>query len=438
MEKRRLFAAMVGVDGARAWLESTKSNGMSLGLENTASAIAALELPRPAYETVHVAGSNGKGTTVATLGAALNRADLSHVAFTSPHLVRVEERVRVNGRPVAAVVFDNALAKVHAMAATTGLPLTFFESTLLVALVVAADEQPNVLLLETGLGGRLDATRTVPADVAVITSLSLEHTEILGATLDAIAGEKAAIARPGKPMIVRSVNHKAARERVHEVAQTAGHSIVEDATGPADLHWVKVPDGATYFDEANLLAAAVWAHLVCAEKSPYPQVRALQWPGRMHEIYSEDSGNTWLLEGAHNPSGMQVSCNELMDDPRWKQPWTLLLGSTPQKDMGAMLAPLVDMCKQHPPEAIVLTEPQFGRYPGVPCTALEGVLRNQGVEVSASFPQPDDAVAWIESRQTNGAAAHSVLCIGSLYLQGNVLVALGADDDQTLAIVAKD
>ena len=114
-------------------------------------------------------------------------------------------------------------------------------------------------------------------------------------------------------------------------------------------------------------------------------------------FYSEDSGNTWLLEGAHNPSGMQVSCNELMDDPRWKQPWTLLLGSTPQKDMGAMLAPLVDMCKQHPPEAIVLTEPQFGRYPGVPCTALEGVLRNQGVEVSAAFPQPDDAVAWIES-----------------------------------------
>ena len=74
----------------------------------------------------------------------------------------------------------------------------------------------------------------------------------------------------------------------------------------------------------------------------------------------------------------------------------------------------------------------------MPCTALEEVLRNQGVEVSASFPQPDDAVAWIESRQTHGGAAHSVLCIGSLYLQGNVLVALGADDDQTLAIVAKD
>ena len=180
MEKRRLFSAMVDVNDARAWLESTKNKGMALGLENTASAIAALELPQPAYETVHVAGSNGKGTTVATLGAALNRANLSHVAFTSPHLVRVEERVRINGRPVPAVVFDDALAKVHAIATTADLPLTFFESTLMVALVIAADQQPNVLLLETGLGGRLDATRAVPADVAVITSLSLEHTEILG------------------------------------------------------------------------------------------------------------------------------------------------------------------------------------------------------------------------------------------------------------------
>ena len=293
-------------------------------------------------------------------------------------------------------------------------------------------------MLETGLGGRLDATRTVPADIAVITSLSLEHTEILGATLDAIAGEKAAIARPGKPMIVRAVNHKAARQRVGEVAQTAGHPVVEDAIGPADLHWVEIPDGATYFDEANLLAAAVWGHLVCAENTPYAKVRALQWPGRMHELHSERSGNTWLLEGAHNPSGMEVSCSELMDDPRWKDPWTLLLGSTPQEDMDAMLAPLVDLCKQHPPAAIVLTEPQFGRYPGVPCEALEEALRSQGIQVTASFPEPAEAVAWIESQEGGGEGPRHVLCIGSLYLQGNVLTALGADDDQTLAIVAKE
>ena len=438
MEKRRSFATMVDAQPARAWLESTKSKGMALGLANTAKAIAALGLPSPTYETVHVAGSNGKGTTVATLGAALTAAGLQHIAFTSPHLVRVEERVRLNGTPVASATFDEALARVHSMATTEGITLTFFEATLLVALVVAADRQPDVVLLETGLGGRLDATRTVPADVAVITSLSLEHIDILGDTLEAIAGEKAAIARPGKPLIVRAVHDPAARARIESVAKNAGHLTIEGTQGPASLHWVEVPNGATYFDEANLLAAATWKHLTCADAVDWPEIRGLRWPGRMQEIHTKGSGNVWLLEGAHNPSGMEVSCRELMDDPRWTKPWVLLLGSTPQADMEAMLSPLVDLCQQHPPAAVVLTEPQFGRYPGVPCATLEAVLRDRGLETTASFPQPDDAVAWIEGQADELGVAHNVLSIGSLYLQGNVLQALGADDDEALAIVAKD
>ena len=206
MEKGRPFAHMVEAENARAWLESTKERGMALGLEHTARAIEALGLPAPAYETVHVAGSNGKGTTVAALGSALHRIGCRYLSFTSPHLVRVEERVRLDGRPVSTAVFDAALADVHAMAARTGLSLTFFEVTLLVALVVAADQRPDVLVLETGLGGRLDATRAVPADLAIITSLSLEHTDVLGETLEAIAAEKAAIARPMKPMFVRDLS----------------------------------------------------------------------------------------------------------------------------------------------------------------------------------------------------------------------------------------
>lgn len=438
MEKRWLFMPMVDAQPARAWLESTKSKGMALGLDNTARAMAALDLPPPTYETVHVAGSNGKGTTVATLGAALKAAGLRHVAFTSPHLVRVEERVRIEGTPVDSAVFDEALARVHAMAVRTGITLTFFEATLLVALVFTAEQQPDVLLLETGLGGRLDATRAVPSDVAVITSLSLEHTDLLGETLEAIAGEKAAIARPGKPLIVRAVGDPAARARIEDIANNAGNLTIDGTQGPAALHWVEVPDDATYFDEANMLAAAVWEQIKCADAGTWMDIRGLRWPGRMQEIRGKGSGDIWLLEGAHNPSGMEVSCRELMDDARWTQPWVLLLGSTPQTDMEAMLSPLVNLCKQHPPAAVVLTEPQFGRYPGVPCEALEAALLDQGVETTASFPQPDDAVAWIERRADEVGATHNVLCIGSLYLQGNVLQALGADDNEALAIVAKD
>jgi len=426
---------MVDGQGIRAWLESTKQKGMALGLENTALAIAELDLPRAEYETVHVAGSNGKGTTVATLGAALGLANIDHVSFTSPHLVRVEERIRFNGRPVDAAQFDEALAAVHAMVERTHISLTFFEATLLIALVVASHLSIKVLLLETGLGGRLDATRAVHADVAVITSLSLEHTDILGDTLVAIAGEKAAIARPGRPLVVRYVEDPSVQQCIEECASTTYEPGMEDPMPSAALEWVEVDEKATYHDEANAMAAATWAHLKCAENTAYPVIRGLRWPGRMHEVRSPTvEGMTYLLEGAHNPSGMLASCAQLAQQKRWLEPWALLLGSTPQSDMQAMLEPLVNLCQAFPPAAVVLTEPQFGRYPGVPCKELKAALLALGIESTVMFSEPKEAVRWMES---GASKVTTVLCIGSLYLQGNLLNILGADSDADLAVVVE-
>ena len=426
---------MVAPNAWRAWLESTKKRGMALGLSNTQNALRELNLSPPDFETVHVAGSNGKGTTIATLSAALSAASIDHVAFTSPHLIRVEERIRLNGRPVSSARFDEGLSKVHEMVERTGIELTFFETTFLVAMVIADLEPVQALLLETGLGGRLDATRVASADVALVTALSLEHTEILGETLEAIAGEKAAIARPGRPLLVRDVSEAAARKRIEEVAQNAGLEAIDEAAGPARLQWVEIEAGVSYFEEAKALASAAWTHLSCAEKTPFPSTRALRWPGRMHDVPSpSQNGLTYLLEGAHNPSGMEASCAQLQAQPRWQEPWALLLGSTPQRDMKVMLAPLVDLCKARPPVVVVLTEPQFGRYPGVPCEDIETTLLEAGVETTASFQLPEKAVEWFE---TQDHGAKTVLSIGSLYLQGNVLVALGADTDEGLAIVAK-
>ncbi len=427
---------MVAEQDLRAWLESTKEKGMALGLENTSLAIAELGLPTPEYETVHVAGSNGKGTTVATLGAALGSAHINHLSFTSPHLVRIEERIRFNGRPVETTQFNEALSMVYGMVERTQISLTFFEATLLIALVAASRLPVRVLLLETGLGGRLDATRAVPADVAVITSLSLEHTDILGETLVAIAAEKAAIARPGKPLVVRHVEDSAVQRCIEACANTTLESTTEAAALPARLEWVHVQRAATYHEEANAMAKAAWAHLKCAETIDYPVIRGLRWPGRMHELSSPTlKGVTYLLEGAHNPSGMLAACAQLKKQERWREPWTLLFGSTPQIDMHTMLEPLTELCDAFPPAAIVLTEPQFGRYPGVPCTELKVAFNTLGLENAVLFAQPKDAVQWIES-----GAVHSttVLCIGSLYLLGNVLNILGADSDDDLAVVVEN
>ena len=427
---------MVAHKELRAWLDGTKSKGMALGLANTQRALEELQLSHPSYETVHVAGSNGKGTAVAMLSAALSTVDVDHLAFTSPHLVRVEERIRLNGRPVSSQRFDEGLRRVHDMVQRSGIQLTFFEVTFLVAMVVAELASISVLLLETGLGGRLDATRVAPADVALVTALSLEHTEVLGNTLEAIAGEKAAIARPRRPLVVRAVSEPAVKQRIEEAAREAGVPDVDQATGAAHLEWVDVPLDETYFNEAKALAAAVWKHLTCAETNEFPKFRGLKWPGRMQDVPSPTrSEMSYLLEGAHNPSGMEASCALLEPQTRWSDPWLLLLGCTPQTDLRLMLHPLMDMCKRHAPVAVVLTEPQFGRYPGVPCDDIEAVLVDHGVRATAKFSQPEMAVNWIES-ETHGA--RTVLCIGSLYLQGNVLSALNADSDEGLAIVAKE
>ena len=427
---------MVASNAWRSWLEDTKKRGMALGLANTQQALFELKLPSPNFETVHVAGSNGKGTTVATLSAALSACNVDHLAFTSPHLVRVEERIRINGRPVSSARFDEGLRRVHEMVERTGIHLTFFETTFLVAMVIADLEAVQVVLLETGLGGRLDATRVAGADIAVVTALSLEHTEILGETLEAIAGEKAAIARPGHPLIVRDVNDSKARRRIEEVAHNAGFQGIDEAVGPAHLQWVEIGAAATYFEEARALASAAWSHLSCAEKTLFPSIRALRWPGRMQEVPSPSrNGLTYLLEGAHNPSGMESSCAQLRQETRWDEPWCLLLGSTPQSNMEAMLRPLVDFCTLHPPVAVVVTEPQFGRYPGVPCDDIETALLSAGLETTAKFPLPEDAVEWLEMQDDE---AKTVLSIGSLYLQGNVLTALRADTDEGLTIVAKE
>ena len=302
---------------------------MALGLENTARAVAEMQFSAPTYETVHVAGSNGKGTTVARLSAALSSAGIDHLAFTSPHLVRVEERVRHNGRPVDATTFDEALVQVHDMVKRTGISLTFFEATFLIFLSVAARLSVRVVLMETGLGGRLDATRAVPADVAVITSLSLEHTTVLGDTLEAIAGEKGAIARSGKPLVVQWVENPAARKRLERCAAEAGDHPLDGRLGPADLRWVKPETGANYRDQADALAALAWSHLKCAENMAYPNIRELHWPGRMQDVVSAKRSNlVFVLEGAHNPSGMRTACDELAKQHRWRRPWALLFRRT--------------------------------------------------------------------------------------------------------------
>jgi len=333
---------------------------------------------------------------------------------------------------VSPATLDEALARVMAVDEAMNGVLTFFESTFLAAMCVAESINVEVLILETGLGGRLDATRCAPADLSVISSLSLEHTDILGPTLRHIAMEKGAIARPGRPMVVQRPVNADAQDAIEACAASAGSADLNEAVGPARVFWVDSMPGEGYRAQAKALVKAVWPHLGTVTKAPVPKLDTVRWPARMQRINSlRPDEPHWLLEGAHNPSGMAKACEELVVHPALQGPWAMLFGTTPQADLRTMIQPLLDLMNQHPPNLIVLTEPQEGRYPGVPCADWLEVLSPAVNAPIVTHPLPHDAVAHLNAHLDEGC---TVLSIGSLYMQGNVLTALGATTDGHLTV----
>jgi len=400
----------------RQWLAESKKRGMELGLERVFSAHQAL-LQSPYESTiVHVAGSNGKGTLCATLAVHLHHLGKSTVMFTSPHLVRVEERIRINGRPIDAQAFDQCLLQIRSIELELDLKLTFFEITFLVACLSAHREQASFFIVETGLGGRYDATRILPADAAVITSLSLEHRDILGDTLAEISAEKAAIARPGKPLIVRQIHDETAISAIEFEATNAGMSALGEAFGSADLNWIEIPDGATFQQEALLLARGVFAWSNLNADDLEASVRSLRWPGRFQEISTEWEA-TMLVDAAHNPSGLARILPQLKNRIEQHPNWTLVFGCTPQHDLQTFSQPLIDLCHKYPPQNIVLTKPLHGRYPGVPIDTLQELDWPKACELHACA---EASYRFLTERRP----AFTIV-IGSLYLVGEMYETMG-------------
>ena len=185
-----------------SWLESLKELGYNPSLDNAATLLLRLEMPQHSFPAVHVAGSNGKGTCCAILANAFTLSGKCTGLFTSPHLLSVNERIRIDGTPVAAVLFEDCLKQLREVTLIAPqISPTFYEATFLVAMLAFRDQGVERAVIETGLGGRLDATRLVDADCCILTEISLEHTEYLGETLAEIAEEKVAIVRQGRPVI---------------------------------------------------------------------------------------------------------------------------------------------------------------------------------------------------------------------------------------------
>jgi dihydrofolate synthase / folylpolyglutamate synthase len=426
------------MEEVRQWLNSSKSKGMALGLPNTKQALDRLNLHFDNTHVFHVAGSNGKGTTCAILAASLQLSDQSTVLFSSPHVSRIEERIRIDGKPISSELFDSALAEVQQISLEAPqIELTFFEITYLCAMVTASTHNVNVLILETGLGGRLDATRTAPADTCIITSISSEHTDILGDDICKIAKEKVAIARPGVKIIIRNPENDEIKSAMIEECQSAGNIELGETPLPAQPIFVDIPPMVTTRQEAAILVDQALKRNGMDTSNVWQAKNSLQWPARMQLIpAAKTGGHEFLLDGAHNPSGMERVMPEVANviENYKVQAWSLIFAASPQQEMDRFIAPLLDYCHENPPRQIIVTAPQGGRYPGIEPQQLMNYFMSIDCDISA-VEYPESALAILEDEATFDVGL--IVSLGSIYLQGNLLGLLYLDGDDDLSLLAK-
>ena len=419
----------------RQWLESTKVNGMALGLENTLSILSSLNIDLSKTQIIHVAGSNGKGTLCSLMAASMSLNNDSNLLFSSPHLCRVEERIRINGKPVSKKEFDQAIELVRISSEKKSINLTFFETTFLAAMAITSIIKPKFLVLETGLGGRLDATRCAPADLAILTTISKEHTDVLGNDIYQIIREKAAIARPGKPLIAREMPIPNFQNTVIDCAANCANIELDEKPENVDCKFIQIDDNYTILQEAELLAREAFAILKIDATKLAEAKNIVNWPARLQEL-NLPSGHRIILDAAHNPSGLIRVSNELIEMARSKNvenKLTLIFGTSPQQELEKMLSLINDFCRNFSDVEIYLTKPQGGRYPGIEPKDLATFDW-----IDCSIQIVDEVTIVIDNiLGRKPADVGTILSIGSLYLQGNILNHLGKNSDDDLHLLPK-
>lgn len=315
------------------WLDSVGFFTIDLGLDRVRELLDRLGSPERNLRFIHVAGSNGKGSVCTFLENGLRACGFSTGFYSSPHLIRLAERYRINGTIVDDPSLESAADEVRPVVEAMrgeGRGPTYFEITTALALVLFSRKKVDFVVWETGLGGRLDATNVVLPVLSVITGISLEHTEYLGSTLAAVAAEKAGIIKPGVPVFCGPLKPEAL-DVIRKTAAERGSPLTEVPACDADFRLVRCPDGKVYQElllEGELvrislpgayqrnnarLAAAALARL--SRDFGFPLKTALdaleraEWPARMQFVREKNL----LIDGAHNPEGAEALARSLRE-----------------------------------------------------------------------------------------------------------------------------
>jgi dihydrofolate synthase/folylpolyglutamate synthase len=316
------------LDAWLAWQERLHPSAIELGLDRVRLVLRALELPACACQVITVGGTNGKGSCVALLESILGAQGLKVGAFTSPHLVRYNERIRIDGREATDAELMRAFERVTD--ARGNVSLTFFEYNTLAALCLFAATPLDAIILEVGMGGRLDAVNVIDADVSLIVSVGIDHVEWLGPTLEDIGREKAGIMRSGRPTVLGS---SAMPRSVYETASAIGTELIEPSRHyrwhrtdagwawhgrSTSLHELPRPAlaGICQFANAAAVLAVIEALAPRLTVSPAAVARGLatvELPGRFQRV--EHQRVEWILDVAHNVAAAAILARNLEEAP---------------------------------------------------------------------------------------------------------------------------
>lgn len=409
-----------------ARLEATPQANIHLGLDVMRSAVQAERLQRPAPTIVTVAGTNGKGTVAAALSQLCTQRGWKTTLLTSPHLIDVRERIRINGAPIAkdvlAILGDPILQKYGAESAYQPRPLSYFELTILLGLRAAEYAQSDVIILEVGLGGQYDATNVIDADLAVFTSISLDHTALLGDTIEAIAYEKSCVARAETPALLHpelngsdALRHWLTHHGALTIEASGGHDARTHnlALAQAAFSVLEVEEGH-----------------VSAPETIQEVLDDFQWPGRQTWTQSP-RGIRVLLDGAHNAESAEELARLLeQKPPKQKAPAVLSLsGGRTVEDVVAPLAKYV--------RTYHVCAPDMDRV--MPAKTLGMALHEWLRDAQDPTPQ----IIWHDSVEKALDAAEieaktndldGMLVFGSLYLVGEVYAHWWPNNDAVLSL----
>jgi len=399
------------------------------GLERIVALLGALGNPEKLPRIVHVAGTNGKGSVSAMVESGLRAAGLRTGLFTSPHLLEPTERIRINGCPVAATRFSAAFDRVHECAerllneGAIDFHPTYFETVTAMAFLLFQEQKTEAVVLEVGLGGRLDATNVVHPELCVITPVDFDHEALLGRSLEAIAGEKAGILKPGVPAVFAGQRPEAqatldrrAAELGIEVTRARETWQVEDLELSARGSRFTMRDGATMrincplageHQVANAVVAAAALHrLGVGVREIERGIAAARWPGRLERVSESPE---IILDGAHNPAGARALAAHI-EKFYAKRQVLMIYGAMRDKaieEITGILFPHAD--------DVIATAPQQTR-----------AVDPETIRALAAHPRlqtaPDLAVALDRARA--GADDRVIFITGSLFLIGEAMALL--------------